>query len=248
MNESYIDAACERLRRIEKTQREAIHEAGARMADAIKQDRLIYVFGAGGHTSLVVGEMFFRIGGLANLYPIAEYGLTALSRARTFIALERCGGLGSALISASGIANGDLLLLFHTIGVSAACIDAAVAAKTAGAQVIAVASGQWQSQTPPDAELRHPGRQNVRDLADVWIDDQNTLEDGGVRLSGIDVPVGPLSGVGTFAIAHLMELEAMRICLADGVEPPVWHNANTPEGERANERLMARFSPRIPML
>ena len=35
------------------------------MADAIEEDRLINVYGGGGHTTLCMGEMFFRAGGLA---------------------------------------------------------------------------------------------------------------------------------------------------------------------------------------
>lgn len=102
----YIERAKQRLDEIEHTQRANIEKAGRLLASAIEQDRLIYVFGAGGHTSLVAGEMFFRIGGLANIYPIVEYGLTALSQARKFIQLERCLGLGSSLVAASGIGRG----------------------------------------------------------------------------------------------------------------------------------------------
>lgn len=247
MNE-YIKLVEDRLQTIETTQTESIERAGQLLSEVIAQDRLIYVFGAGGHTSLVVGEMFFRIGGLANIYPIVEYGLSALSQAKKFIALERAAGLGSSLIEASGIGENDVLLLFHTIGVNATCIDAAKKAKYFGAKVIGVASSRWQDETPADADIRAVGKENLRDLVDIYIDDCNTVDDAELLLDGMEVKAGPLSGIGTFAIAHLIELSAMKECLKKGIVPPVWANANTSEGAARNVVLMEKYEKRIPML
>ena len=229
----YIERAKQRLDEIEHTQRANIEKAGRLLASAIEQDRLIYVFGAGG---------------LANIYPIVEYGLTALSQARKFIQLERCLGLGSSLVAASGIGQGDVLLLFHTIGVNASCIQAAGEAKMLGATVIGIASDRWQDETPADAPIRSPSKENLRDLADIYVNDCNTVDDAVVGLEGMEAKAGPLSGIGTFAIAHMLELAAMEECLKRGVCPPVWENANTPEGERRNGALMDRYSGRVPML
>lgn len=245
---AYIELAKQRLDDIERTQSAQIEKAGQVLAKIIEQDRLIYLFGAGGHTSLVVGEMFFRIGGLANIYPIVEYGLTALSQARKFIHLERCVGLGSSLVAASGIAQEDILILFHTIGVNATCIEAALEAKSLGAQVIGIASDDWQDETALNAEIRAPEEENLRDVADIYINDCNTVDDAEVKLEGLEVKVGALSGIGTFAIAHLLELAAIKECVRRGISPPIWGNANTPEGERRNQALMRKYAQRIPML
>lgn len=245
---TYLKLACERLQKIEQTQHDRIRQAGSLLAEMIAQDRLIYVFGAGGHTSLVTGEMFFRIGGFANIYPISELGLTALSQARKFIALERCQGLGSALVASSGIGAGDVLVLFHTIGVNATCIEAAKEAKRLGAKVIGIASDEWQDETPQDAEIRVAGRENLRDIVDIYINDCNTVDDAVVELEGMSVKAGPLSGIGTFAIAHMMEIAAMQECLKKGIVPPVWANANTPEGAEQNKYLLEKYSKAVPML
>lgn len=244
----YSRLAQHRIQQIAESQGENIHAAGMLLAEMIEEDRLIYVFGAGGHTSLVTGEMFFRIGGLANIYPVYEYGLTALSQARKFIALERCHGLGGSLIQASGIGVGDVLLLFHTIGVNATCIEAAKVAREMGAKVIGIASSKWQDETPADAEIRGAGSENLRDLVDIYIDDCNTVEDAAVSIEGIDIAVGPLSGIGTFAIAHMIEAVTVRECVKRGIAPPVWDNANTPVGAAKNRLLMEKYAARIPML
>lgn len=244
----YIEYACQRLIEIEQTQHEKISKAGSLLAEMVEQDRLIYVFGGGGHTSLVTGEMFFRVGGFANIYPISEPGLTAFSPARKFIALERCQGLGSALVASSGIGLGDVLLLFHTIGVNATCIEAAKEAKSLGARVVGIASEHWQDETAADAEIRSAGKENLRDIVDIYINDCNTVDDSVVELEGMSVKAGPLSGVGAFVIAHMIEIAAMQECLKKGMVPPVWANANTPEGYAQNITLMEKYSKRVPML
>ena len=96
--------------------------------------------------------------------------------------------------------------------------------------------------------IRSPGKENLRDLADIYVNDCNTVDDAVVGLEGMEAKAGPLSGIGTFAIAHMLELAAMEECLKRGVCPPVWENANTPEGERRNGALMDRYSGRVPML
>ena len=62
----YLPKVMELLNKIETEQYDNIRAAAKLMADAIENDRLINVYGGGGHTTLPVGEMFFRAGGLCN--------------------------------------------------------------------------------------------------------------------------------------------------------------------------------------
>ena len=59
----YFEKIQENFRLVNETQGENIRAAAALMTDAIKHDRLISVYGGGGHTTLCMGEMFFRAGG-----------------------------------------------------------------------------------------------------------------------------------------------------------------------------------------
>ena len=56
--------------RFEEEQQAQLSAAALKMADAIERDRLIYIYGGGGHTTLVMQELFWRAGGLANLCPM----------------------------------------------------------------------------------------------------------------------------------------------------------------------------------
>lgn len=244
----YLPKVFELLERVEDEQYENMRAAARLMANAIQEDRLIHVYGGGGHTTLPVGEMFFRAGGLCNIDPCMETGLSVFNQAQKYLALERCENYGRAIMSYYDLQPGDLLLLYHNIGTNAATIDAALAAKERGAVIVAVSSAAWQEGLPRDYPLRHSSGRNLNELADVCIDDYNPLGDTVVTLEGFDTPIGPISNIVDFYIAHRLEIECAKECLARGVQPPFWRSANVPGGDEANREYLARYSPRIKML
>ena len=244
----YLPKVTQLLNRIENEQYDNIRAAAKLMADAIAADRLIHVYGGGGHTTLPVGEMFFRAGGLCCINPCMETGLSVFNQAQKYLALERCVNYGRAIMEYYDLQRGDLLIIFHNIGTNAATIDAALQAKEAGAKIIAVSSSDWQDNIPQDYELRHPSRKNLFDLADVCIDDYNPLGDTVVKLEGFDTPIAPVSNMPDFYIAHRLEIECAKECLSRGIEPPFWRSANVPGGDEFNKKNLDKYSPRIKML
>ena len=146
MDKTYFSKIVENLEKVNETQGENIRAAASLMADAIEQDRLINVYGGGGHTTLCMGEMFFRAGGLANINPLMENGLTVFNQALKYLELERTVNYGSAIVKYYNLQPGDLLLVFHNIGINPATIDAAMEAKKAGAKIVAISSSYWQNE------------------------------------------------------------------------------------------------------
>ena len=129
----YYKSIIENMELINEKQGENIVAAAKLMADAIEQDRLISVYGGGGHTTLCMGEMFFRAGGLANINPVMETGLSVFNQALKYLELERTVNYGSAIMKYYDLQPGDLLIVFHNIGINPATIDAVMEAKKAGA-------------------------------------------------------------------------------------------------------------------
>lgn len=244
----YLDATISLMRKIEAEQRGNIEKAADLMVEAIAADRLIHVYGGGGHTTLVMGEMFFRAGGLANINPIMETGLSVFNQALKYLELERCVNYGRSIVKYYRLEPGDLLIIFHNIGINPATIDAALEAKERGAKIVAVSSSKWQNEMPPDHFIRHPSGKNLFDLADVCIDDYNAVGDCAVRVPGFDTPIAPNSNVIDFFIAHRLEIEAVKRCVARGIEPPVWRSANAPGGDEFNARYVAKYLPRVKSL
>lgn len=244
----YVEKAFENIRKVKREQAENIRKAASLMADAIAADKLISVYGGGGHTTLAMGEMFFRAGGLANINPIMETGLSVFNQAIKYLMLERCVNYGRQIMKYYDLKKDDVLIIFHNIGINAATIDAAAEAKERGVKIIAVSSSHWQNEMPRDHFIRHPSGKNLFDFADVAIDDYNPVGDAIVNVPGFDTPIGPVSNVVDFTIAHFLEIECVRQCVARGLVPPVWHSANTPDGDRQNKAYLEKYSPRVKCL
>lgn len=244
----YVEKAFANIREVVKKQGENIKAAAALMADAIKNDRLINVYAGGGHTTLAMGEMFFRAGGLANINPLMETALSVFNQALKYLELERTVNFGASIIKYYDIQEGDVVLFFHNIGINPATIDAAMEVKKRGGKIIAVASSYWQDEMPADHFIRHPSGKNLFDFADVCIDDYNPVGDAIVNVPGLDTPIAPVSNVVDFTIAHLLEIETVRQCIEMGVTPPVWSSANTPGGDEKNAAYLKKYKPQIKSL
>ena len=244
----YYKAIIENLEKVNATQSENIRKAAELMADAIANDRLINVYGGGGHTTLPVGEMFFRAGGLSCINPIMETGLSVFNQALKYLELERTVNYGSAIMKYYDLQPGDVLIIFHNIGINPATIDAAMEAKKAGAKIIAVSSSHWQNEMPAEHFIRHPNKTNLFDYADVCIDDFNPVGDAVVTVPGLETPIAPVSNIIDFYIAHLLEIATVEACIEKGITPPVWSSANTPGGDEKNAAYLAKYRPRVKML
>ncbi|MDO4583086.1 MAG: sugar isomerase domain-containing protein [Planctomycetia bacterium] len=244
----YLEKTLAVFRRIEEEQQENIEKAASWMADAIAADKLIHVYGGGGHTTLVMGEMFFRAGGLANINPIMETGLSVFNQALKYLELERCVNYGKHIVRYYRLQKDDLLIIFHNIGINAATIDAALEAKEQGVKIVAVSSSYWQREMPSDHFIRHPSGLNLFDLADICIDDYNPVGDCAVTIPGLETPIAPNSNLVDFYIAHRLEIEAVRQCVERGLEPPVWRSANAPGGDAWNARYVEKYSSRVKSL
>lgn len=244
----YIEKAFANINRVKEEQAGNIQAAARLMADAIAADKLISVYGGGGHTTLVMGEMFFRAGGFSNINPIMETGLSVFNQALKYLELERCVNYGRSIMKYYDLQQDDLLIIFHNIGINAATIDAAMEAKERGVKIIAVSSSCWQNEMPPEHFIRHPSRKNLFDIADVCIDDYNPVGDAIVNVPGFATPIAPVSNVVDFAIAHLLEIETVRLCVERGITPPVWNSANAPGGDQKNASYLKKYKPLIKSL
>jgi len=244
----YFPAVINNLKAVEEKQSNSIKAAAKLMFEAIINDRLINVYGGGGHTTLPVGEMFFRAGGLCNINPIMEPALSVFNQALKYLELERTENFGKAILRYYDLQKDDVLIIFHNIGINAATIDAAMEAKEKGVKIIAVSSSYWQNEIPQGFSIRHSSGKNLFDFADVCIDDYNPVGDSAVLIEGFDTPIAPISNIVDFYIAHRLEIETVKLCVEAGIEPPVWRSANVPGGDEFNKKYIEKYKPRIKML
>ncbi|HPK03680.1 MAG TPA: SIS domain-containing protein [Candidatus Sumerlaeota bacterium] len=241
----YLEIVLRHLRRLHDEEQPALRQAAALVADQVSRDRLVYVFGPGGHSNLGSQEVFFRAGGLMHIDAILDEGTLLSNGALRSMAIERLPGYGRIVIRDYGIAAGDLLIIVNAYGINAATIDAALEARERGIRTIGVTSVEHARQTPPEHPARHPSRQNLHDLVDVVLDCKIPVGDAVVEIEGLDQRVAALS---TFANAFLLNAlvaETVELLARDGIRPPIWTSGNATGGDEANARFIHRFKGRI---
>jgi uncharacterized phosphosugar-binding protein len=243
--QDYLNNVQGKLAAIEASQAGNFRKAGAMIADAYGEDRLVHVYAGGGHTCLMIYEMFFRAGGLACINPIMGHDISPSCQALKYLEVERTVGYGACLIRYYQVGEGDLLIIFHNIGMNPTTIDAAEEAKKRGAKIIAVSSSDWPAKLPLDHHIRHPNKKHLFDYADLAIDDANPFGDADFFVEGFDVPVGPTSTMVDAFIAHRMVMESIAAMRQRGLEPPIFRSANLPGGDEFNAKLLERYRPRV---
>ena len=170
ITQSYFDQIVEYLTRIKEEENERIGIAAGLIADQIEKDKLVHIWGPGGHSNMNAMEIFFRAGGLLHINAILDEGTMLSSGALRSMAIERTAGYGKIVVEDNGIGSGDLLIIANAYGINAACLDAAFTAKSSGATTIAVTSITHANQIPEDHPARHPSKINLYQACNYYID------------------------------------------------------------------------------
>lgn len=236
------------LTRIHDEEQQAIRQAARAVADHVKEDKLVYVYGPGGHSNLGSQEVFFRAGGLMHISAILDEGTLLSQGALRSMAIERTPGYAQIVMDDYGLKEGDLLIIVNAYGINSATIDTALEAQKRNIRTIAVTSIEHASSTPMDHPARHPSKQNLHDLADLVLDSKVPVGDAIVEISGLDQKVAAIS---TFANAFLLNAlvsEAVDLLVKDGIHPPIWTSGNAAGGDDANNRFISSFKGRVKKL
>ncbi|WP_206662353.1 sugar isomerase domain-containing protein [Propioniciclava sinopodophylli] len=241
----YFDAVTGLMRRILDTQQAAIAEVALVLADQIAEDRLVHVYGPGGHSNLAAQEVFFRAGGLMHISAILDEGTLISSGALRSMAMERTPRYGRIVIDDASLGEGDVLVLVNAYGINAALIDAALRARELGVRTIGISSREHADNTTPDHPARHPSHQNLHDVVDHHVDTLVPIGDALIEVEGALEKSGASSTfANAFALNWLM-LETLQELGARGVAVPQWRSGNAPGGDEANQRFIARFKGRV---
>ncbi len=223
---AYFDALMPILQRAIKTQTPNIEKLAGWMAESIRDDHLVYVFGAG-HASILAEEMCYRAGSLVPTNAILPPGLTVATR--------------QIIYKASQIEAGDVLIVHSNSGRNTVAIEMAEMAQKKGVRVAAVTSIQHSSSV----SSRHPNGTKLMDVADLVIDNCGIPGDAVVGYEGIGQRCGATSTVVGAALMNAAICEAVRILIADGLVPPVFQSANLDGSDLHNAALMERYAGRL---
>ncbi len=236
------------LRRIYEEERSSIERAADILAKAIKEDRIIHVFGSGGHSHMAMEELFYRAGGLVPINPIFEPGIMLHHGAIKSTIIERIPEYCSRILDYYDVKEGDPIIIATAYGINSCTIDAALEAKKRGAIVIAVTSPEFSKSIPLDHPARHPSKKNLFEVADIVIDCKMPFGDAIVEIEGFPQKVAPSSTILVAFTLNMLIAKTIEKLVKEGVEPPVWMSANIPGGDEYNRRWIQKYKYRIKSL
>ena len=246
--ERYVSTVRERMDRLVLEESGAIQEAAHLVAEAVAADRLIHVFGTGGHSVMGAEEVFFRAGGLVAVNAILDEGVSLGHGAMRSMAIERTPGYARAVLDYHDVGDGDILVIVNAYGINACTIDAALEGRRRGCRTIGVTSVELQRELPKGHPSRHPNDQDLCDLVDVVIDTKVPMGDALVPIDGVVQRVGASSTFLNALAMNLMMIEAITILAERGIDPPIWQSANSPGGDEANTGHVRDFKSRVKKL
>lgn len=231
----YLDAALAQLGAVRETQAQAIDVAAQACAASIAADKLVFTFGTG-HGSFAALETFPRTGTVTGFRPIVETPIAMFHHvlgdqgAAQYRFLHTREGYGHAILASHRLVAGDTMLLFSHSGINAVVLDIATEARRRGLTVVGVTSVPHSSQVTS----RHSSGSRLYEVADVTVDTGVPYADAGLRLDGVEHPLGPTSTVLATAIAHAIVAGTVEHLVRLGRAPFVMVNPNTAGREEAN--------------
>jgi uncharacterized phosphosugar-binding protein len=238
--DGYLGQVGAMIERLHDEQLGQIREAGRLVADVLRADRLVHVFGTG-HSHLLAEEGLYRAGGLAPVNAILESGLMLHEGAAVSTRLEKLPGYSPIVADKYGFEEGDLLIVISNSGVNAAPVEIASLAREAGLKVLAICSVAYSKsvKSRPEVSAR------LYEVADLTLDNLGEPGDAVVEVDGTGLKVGPTSTVIGAALLNAVFVEATCTLAAEGVDPPVYRSSNMPGASEHNRRLVERFKARI---
>lgn len=212
------------------------------MAEAIRRDQRLLVFGTG-HSHLLAEEGHFRAGGLAAVVPILDARLMLHEDAHLAGARERERGVAEPLLKRYGPQAGEVLVVFSNSGVNHVPVEMAQAGKAGGLTVVAVCALKYARA----AQVLN-GSPRLFEVADFVVDNGGEPGDSLIALDGLPWHVGPSSTVLGALIWNALMTEVACQLQAARVPVPVYASANMPGASEHNTRLLNHWRARNPHL
>lgn len=236
--DQYLQAMRELQARMVEGQRAQLLEVAKRMAETIRRDQRIFLFGTG-HSHLLAEEGFYRAGGLANVVPILTEHVMLHHLPSLGSRLERTPGLAELILERYAPQPEEMLFVFSNSGVNQLPVEMAIRGRERGLFVVSVSSFDYARQAPLSALGKR-----LDQSADIPLDNGGIPGDALLALENLSWRVAPSSTVICALLWNGLVAETARLLLESGTEPPVFASLNVTGAEGHNQVLLDKWRPR----
>ena len=236
--DQYLQAMNELQARVLDGQRAQLLEVAKRMAETIRRNLRIFLFGTG-HSHLIAEEGFYRAGGLANVVPILTEHVMLHHLPSLGSRLERTPGLAEVILERYAPQREEMLFVFSNSGVNQLPVEMAVRGRERGLFVVSLSSFAYARQAPLSAlGLR------LDQVTDLALDNGGVPGDAFLPLEGCPWSVAPSSTVICALLWNALVAETARLLLESGAEPPIFVSLNVTGAAQHNQALLDKWRPR----
>jgi uncharacterized phosphosugar-binding protein len=221
---------------------ERLPEAANRLAGVLAAGGVIHAFGSG-HSSLLAQEVFHRAGGLAPVNAMLDVNLTIFGTSRPSL-LERQEGYAASLFTTYDVREGEAILVMSNSGINPVPIEVAQLARERGVLTLAVGSAAQYA----NAVSRHSSGKTLFDVAEIVLDTCVPKGDALQAIGETGITIGAASTILGSALLNLLVIATAEALDAGGHAIPAFVSQNMPGGDEANQALMERYRPRIPLM
>jgi len=234
--DNYCDEIINILTQIKATQKDKMNAAARMVANVIKNDGIIYVFGCG-HSHLIGLDCFYRAGGLVNVSAVLDTDLMLHNGAAKSSTMEKMKGITPSVFERYCITENDMLFVISTSGKNSAPVAMGKTAQENGVPTVSVVSSAYFGDKKSDPLLY--------ECSDVFIDNCVPHGDAVMDIDGIDVKMGSVSTAASSYIMQSVLMEGARLAAAEGKAPDVYLSGNVEGGGEYNKALIKKYMPRI---
>lgn len=236
--DQYLQAMNELQARVLEAQRAQLLEVARRMAETIRRNLRIFLFGTG-HSHLIAEEGFYRAGGLANVVPILTEHVMLHHLPSLGSRLERTPGLAEVILERYAPQREEMLFVFSNSGVNQLPVEMAIRGRERGMLVVSISSLDYARQAPLSAL-------GVRldQSADIALDNGGVPGDALLTLEGFPWRVAPSSTAICALLWNGLVAETARLLLESGTEPPIFASLNVTGAAQHNQALLDTWRPR----
>ena len=227
----YLKNIIQNLESIEMQEADKIEKVSRLVADVIKNDGLIHIFGCG-HSHLPGLDAFYRAGGLANVSPLLDTDLMLHNGAAKSSRMEKMSGIAPEVFRRYNIDKNDIIFVLSASGKNQVPVEMAQQAKRAGITTIGICSSEY---------FEKGGR--LHECVDIAIDCKVPYGDASVAVG--DVMMGGLSTYAACFILNSCLINGSKIALDEGTVPPVFKSGNIDGGKGYNIHLEERYLGRV---
>lgn len=227
----YLQEIIKILEEIDKTEQGRMQRASEKVAEVIKNDGIIYVFGCG-HSHLPCLDAFYRAGGLANVSPILDCDLMLHNGASKSSRMEKMPNIGREVLRRYALTEKDILIVISASGKNAVPCEMVESAKLQGIYTISIASSVYE---------KVGGK--LLQLADLGIDSKVVYGDAVITVG--ENTMGGLSTYASMFILNSILIDGAKLAHEQGVQAPIYKSGNIDGGKEFNLALEKKYFTRV---